>query len=172
MNRSPFQNPFYRALLLIVAFLFLIALPIGLTTELNRLSDGRASRDWPTVPGTILSTSIEEVRSRKTREVTFFPRVTFDYKVAGQAFHGTRFSAHGSGTNVHREAQAAIERYPIGSEHRVYYIPADPASSLLEPGTNRQPAAPFVLIAIFFAAGLTLLGLWYKTLPARKCRSE
>jgi hypothetical protein len=172
MSNSPFQNPFYRALLLIVALLCFVAVPVGLSTELNRLSDARASRSWPTVAGTIRTARVEQVLGRKSRETAYFPRVEFSYSVAGQTYQGDRLSAHGSASDVYPKAKVTIDRYPVGSEHRVYYDPANPTSSLLEPGMSRQPAAPFVLIAVFFGIGLTVLGLWYKTLPARKWRSN
>jgi len=92
---------------------------------------GKASLTWPTVPGTVISSGLVQVRD-SDNSVSTKAQVVYSYDVAGAAYKSTGIGVSGG----KGRATAIVERYPVGAPVRVFYNPAKPASALLEPGTQ------------------------------------
>lgn len=110
---------------------------------------GQASTSWPTVDGQIASAKLDSTRSDgKTK---YQPAVSYNYTVDGTSYAGTRISAISSYSS-RTKADAVLARYRTGTRVTVHYDPANPRSSVLEPGAGRDA----VLILIAAAACLVL----------------
>lgn len=90
----------------------------------------RASQQWRTTPGRIVSATRKELRGRPPQYLT---RVSYAYAVDGREYQGDaiRFADQGSFNDA--EAQAILDRYKPGTEVTVHYDPARPARAVLEP---------------------------------------
>jgi hypothetical protein len=94
-----------------------------------------ASRTWPSIEGHILSAEVKQTQSTDDDgrvRYAYYPAVTYDYVVAGQAYTGTLISFGGvMAKSTPEKAQDALARFPEGSQASVYYNPANPAEAVL-----------------------------------------
>jgi len=119
------------------------------------------SRDWRSVRGTMLTSGVESRESSSPRQpgrapasgTTFVPRVEYEYRVEGQAYHGRRFELLEEGLGSRAAVEARLEAYPAGAEVDVYDDPDDPASSVLKRGVPSAMGIPFFLGFVALAIG-------------------
>ena len=83
---------------------------------------GIVSRHWPTVDGTV-------VTSRLVSRRGWHADVRYEYSVAGILHRNNSVSL-----DVFSTARGEVARYEVGRHVAVHYDPADPGSSILEPG--------------------------------------
>jgi Protein of unknown function (DUF3592) len=112
--------------------------------------------EWPTVVGTITSSSVVEDRSG--RGVAHYPTVSYSYEVAGVARTGRAIDLTG-GSELENQAQRKISKYPVGAAVQVYYNRDKPGESLLSPGMNGFMWAVLSLSLVVIGAGC--VGLYY-----------
>ena len=103
--------------------------------------DGRLSLGWPSVSGQVTSSSVTlettQADSDSRLESTYYPSVSYDYRVDGQALKGSRVGVGGAvGTARKEDAEAVAKRYAVGSKVDVYYDPANPEYAVLVRGAN------------------------------------
>ncbi len=107
------------------------------------------SRNWPTTEGTVTES---DVSGHKRVELY----VSFRYAVDGVEYTGDhiRFGDH----VMSKEAMAAVRtKYRKSAPVTVYYDPARPAVSVLEPGIHVGNFLYLVMILAALAAGVYLL---------------
>lgn len=128
------------------------------------LKQARAA-DFPTVPGTVIHSTTAETRSSKG-SLRRRADIHYRYVVDGQEFTGKRLRlstlALGDGT---KQTNAALAAFPVGQAVTVYYDPAAPAESLLQPGL-----LPEHLIVALFAVPHHLIGIWLLLSAVRALR--
>lgn len=113
---------------------------------------GEASTSWPTVDGQIVSAKLDSTRSDgKTK---YQPSVSYNYTVDGTSYVGARISAISS-YGSRGKADVVLARYRTGTKVSVHYDPANPRSSVLEPGAGRD--AVFILVAAAACLALAML---------------
>lgn len=145
-----------------------------------------AQRSWPTTNGTVVESSIqrESFASRRrsgfsmsrssggtTRGIrigggSYYPRILYNYQVANQTYSGSSSGATSSRGYSHSRAQDIIAQYPTGATIPVYYDPANPADSILQPGKAGCGLVFVIAIGVvvmlfglsFLWAGLALFG--------------
>lgn len=88
-------------------------------------SRSRACRHWPSVPGQVLESRVDDAHLEMVK-----PVLRYRYEVAGTAYVGFRIAFSGYGTS-RRALDDLIKPYPVGRSVRVYYDPQDPASAVL-----------------------------------------
>jgi hypothetical protein len=123
------------------ALLFL-AVGVAITAiGVHRLRIARASADWPSVTGTILTSEVESrhrsadaTGTRLERGYEYLPRVKYQYRVDGAVHRSTRITFDDLRFDSAIAAQAVADRYAPGSEVPVHYDPAQPDRAILEPG--------------------------------------
>lgn len=95
---------------------------------------GVASRDWPSVQGTIGSAHITEHSSSRRGRTTRWWNVNFDYhyEVNGDRLSGSSYEKEHSAD----AAQANLQSKPPGTPIGVYYNPTSPADHRLTPGIS------------------------------------
>lgn len=124
----------------VAAIVFLLVGPILLIFARKWQSAVDASRGWPTATGRVVSAEVKQKLSKVGSQLQpeYVPVIVYDYSVAGQVYRGNvvhvGISPAYSYLRTERDAQAYIDKYPVGAEVAVAYNPADPASALLEPG--------------------------------------
>src|SRR5262245_49672203 len=99
---------------------------------------GRASRTWPTVPGTITESrlQLESARDPNDNTVTETAKIEYHFEVDNSVFWGGRIAYDGALGRY--AARQAVERYPRGATVSVAYDPTDPRRCVLEPGYYRS----------------------------------
>lgn len=118
----------------------LIFSAVGLGTLIGSAATIRtalSSREWPSVPGEVISANVISYRD-SDGDTMYRPRVVYRYELGGVTYESDRVNLSGSmATSGTRAAEKTVAAYPPGSTVEVYYDPANPASCLLQRGTGR-----------------------------------
>lgn len=120
----------------------------------------KSSTRWPTAQGTVTVSKVAEHISRDkddNEEIRFVPQVTCTYQVGGREYRCAMLKWGWSELYVDSEGpQKILAKYPKGGAVPVFYNPADPSDSVLEPANRRGTFAPiagalcFALPAVLF----------------------
>ncbi|MDO9237520.1 MAG: DUF3592 domain-containing protein [Aquabacterium sp.] len=98
----------------------------------------QASPQWPYVEGEVLTSRAfarnETADQRGTPTHEWLTEVSYSYTVNGIKLKGNRLRAFGLNHFDEAQAQQEIAPFPVGQRVKVYYDPANPASSVLIPG--------------------------------------
>lgn len=118
----------------------------------------RKSGNWPTVPGTVVSSDVDSSHVGRGR-LKYWPEVEYEYLVDGELFEGDRIS-HAQvrliGTYLGGATQTA-DHYRVGREVKVAYDPDNPASSVLEPGFDSKLLAVLIFGSVMMLCGVIML---------------
>lgn len=114
---------------------------------------------WEKVPATILEARIDEKSTRSTKTGNFqdrvyVPRIRYRYAMAGKEYTRSQVRPLEVGEERRADAQAILDRFPVGAEVKAYVNPDDPSRSVLDKGGLEDP--------LVFAAGgglFTLIGI-------------
>ena len=119
----------------------------------------RVSRDWPTVQGTVVSSRVETLRSK--RAVSFRPEVSYRYEVNGVPYTSDTVAFDGHGSGGLADAQAVSRHYVTGAPVTLHYEPADPSVACLQCGDTGLANYIVTAVGAVFAlvAGWGLLEL-------------
>lgn len=139
----------------------------------------QSSSSWPTTEGEVLTSVVEKKRtksnskkSRPTRisvgpvgvsagkpseSYSYEALVSYSYSVAGDDYVGKRIAFGALTKGGQGRAEAICERYPVGSQVKVYYDPDDAESATLEVGIQGQVFFIPGLGAFFLLAGAAIL---------------
>ncbi len=111
-----------------------------------------ASTSWPTVEGSILSSSVAESRhGRKSgRRTDYFPKIEYAYSVNDVHYTGSKVSFKTTSPS-RASADALVDAFPADSRRAISYDPADPTRSVLVPGADWMSVIP-VGIGVFSLA--------------------
>ena len=117
------------------------------------------SKNWPTVQGTVISSqSLRDSSRIKGGGYTHYHTVdvTYKYLVNGSSYQSNVFVfGVPKSFSDSAEAQRVVAAHPVNGNVTVYYDPADPGRSCLEPGTVPKQ---FGLITLM-SGGFLLVGL-------------
>gem|GEM_PF-2162197 len=133
--------------MLAIGLLGLAVLSVGLGQAMG----GSGSSDWPTTTG-VITESLVETLTDLEGEITYAPGVAYSYEAEGMIFPYNRLNYQPSADRS--QAEEVVARYPLGAAVTVYYDPADPGQSTLEPG---WAGSTWVLIVV--GAGVAVTGL-------------
>ncbi len=92
----------------------------------------QSAQAWQSVTGTIMMSSVQSGYSNGHHSA--YPVVVYQYNVHGQRYQSQRIKAGEQFLNVRisGQAEATVQKYPIGSTVTVYYNPSNPAEAVLE----------------------------------------
>jgi len=147
----------------IIFFVVFAGVGIGLTIYAYGLhGKAKASKNWPPADGTISSSSVSQHKSSSKDSTTYHAEVYYKYSVNGTNYSNNQvtFGDYGSGSPGH--AQKIVNRYPAGKTVTVYYNPATPEESVLEPGVVwfvRVMLGAGIVFALVGVPGLLVVGL-------------
>lgn len=123
-----------------VIFIFFGLGVIAIILGIRNRKKAEASVNWPSAPGRITKAWID--RSEDTDDegfttTTFTPNWQYQFTAGGQTITSEKISFGGKrGYGRQKKAQEALAAYPLNSQVRVYFDPANPAESVLVPGTK------------------------------------
>jgi hypothetical protein len=107
------------------------------------------ARYWPVTSGRIVSSGVEAFQSSDVdSEIEHFkPSVVYSYVVNGREYRGDRLVLGVKrSSSVRGFAQRQAAKYPVVSEVDVYYDPASPGDSVLNP-RSRSYLVPWLIAA-------------------------
>lgn len=95
-----------------------------------------ASKSWPTAPGVITSSDIEQSENDGT--TMYAAEINYDFIVEDKSYIGERITLNSgnSSTSSIQEVKKDLQKYPVGAAVTVYYDPELPNSAVLEPGAD------------------------------------
>jgi Protein of unknown function (DUF3592) len=116
-----------------------------------------SSEGWPTAQGTVLASSVETLRSK--RSVSFRPHVRYSYSVGPERYTSETIAFGPSDEGDVRDANVYVKRFPAGASVSLRYSPDDPSVACLECG--KAGLADYAVTGIGVALALyATLGLW------------
>ena len=120
------------------------------------LMRARASESWPSVPGRIEESKVdEEYRNSGGNATThYLAAVRYQYAVDGATHHGARIHFGDATSTIREDVQAIVDRYPPGQEVSVHYQPEQPDVAVLEPGARGSTYLVPVIAAVLIVVGL------------------
>lgn len=116
---------------------------------------GWLSRTWPTVEGTILSSTLTHGFSRGGPHHDL--SVSYSYQVEGTEYTGDTVDFAGATYTFASSGERHFALYPVGARVRVHYNPTTPHRSVLEPGFPLNMLLPLLMGGVFLTGGI--LGL-------------
>lgn len=131
-----------------------------------QVREGLATGSWPTTEGVITaSNTTSKTRSSSSgsgRTRVYRAKIEYAYEVNGEHIVGHRITAQPRWRGSSRTADNDRLTYPRDAAVTVHYDPADPRSSVLEPGVNTSSygwlAGGLLMLVVGVAARLGLFG--------------
>ena len=117
----------------------------------------RDSVNWPSVPGTVISSEVQSHRGDDG--TTYSAEVYFEYEVEGTKHASNRVTVGSVSTSNPSGARSIVNRYPAGREVEVFYNPEDRDYGLLETGVTGATWFLPLFGGVFFTVG-SLLALF------------
>lgn len=130
--------------------LIMMGVIFGVIGALN-MRRAASSLGWPTAPGEVLASRVEQ------GDGGAYARVRYRYRVAEKTYTGARVSFREGPTLPGLPAEppeVAVRRYPSGKIVQVHYDPSSPDRSVLEPGAGPAAYLPLAAGGLFFVLGL------------------
>ena len=135
---------------LIFSAIFLLAGLGSIIINLIQRKRAKEAETWPTVPGVVMSSGLQEHRSHDSdsgTSINYEPVVTYTYAIMGQTFTGDHI-AFGNVYYDYRTASKKIAPYPQGTSVVVHYDPDNPLNAVLE--TKAAGGTAFLIVGIVF----------------------
>jgi hypothetical protein len=121
-----------------------------------------AAKRWTTGTATIVSATIESRHSHDTG-TSYYPYVVYEYDAQGQRYRNDRLNFGSAvGKGVAGWVQNDIAKYQPGSQHPVYYDPADPRQAVLErkaPASSLLTLIGVVIVVMLLCSTAFTLGM-------------
>jgi hypothetical protein len=125
-----------------------------ITSGIRDLEQAKASVDWPTSPGKVLSSSVKQ-KSDDYGDLHYRAKVVYEFKVNNTTYSSKRIaygdygSIYGASSDP-SHAQKIVNRYPQDKNVTVSYMPNNPKECTLEVGV-KENACTLPAIGIFVA---------------------
>jgi len=168
------MSSLFFAAVSVAAVVIAVAGLVTLVSGFLRLSAAALTRGWPHVPGTILTSTVEERVSTSTledledddappREVRVFKAcVTYRYKVGEKELEGSTLASDELETSLRATAEQLAARYPVGASVEVFHAPTEPSRSVLQPGVSGASAIIPAVGAALVVLGCAMFGIAWK----------
>jgi hypothetical protein len=129
-DKGNFMNIDATASFIRQLFFFYLAFDsIVIAMLLYQQSASKATRDWSSVTGRVLTSKVVP-KSSSNRSTT--PAVTYTYEVAGKIYKGETILPGWIQRSSPEYARKIVARYPKGANVTVYYNPKKPSEACLE----------------------------------------
>ena len=130
--------------------LLVFALPgIGVfSSGIRDLNQAKASVDWPTSPGKVLSSSVKH--ERDSDGDTYHAEVVYEFKVNNTTYSSKRIAYGDYGSSNPSHAQKIVNQYPQDKNVTVHYMPNNPKVCVIEVGVKGKVSSSLQFIGIYF----------------------
>lgn len=118
----------------------------------------RQSMAWEQTWGTVLFSMVETRRSSSSEggtSTSYYPKIVYEYRVMGQAFHGDRFNLGEVGLGSYKRVAATVAAYPVGKQIEVFYNPENPVEAVLQRTAPSSNLLLFIVMIILASLGCT-----------------
>jgi len=173
-KRPPILGPME---LIIGGAVFLVLGLAGAIWGYSTLARDNASASWPSVEGTMLSSTVSRRVSRtgsgaqKSTRIRHEVNVSYEYTVNGQFYTSDRIRREKYQTRHPSRAWDMARKYPQGKKVDVYYDPASPDKAVLIAGAH-EGSYIFLCAGIFFLlVGGAVLAFGLRKRSARTARA-
>lgn len=97
------------------------------------MAQRQESQNWASTTGTIMMSSVQSTRS-STGGYSTHPVIVYQFEVNGKTYQSQTVRAGDKflKINISTQAQATVDKYPIGAKVTVYYNPNNPTECALE----------------------------------------
>lgn len=113
---------------------------------------------WPTTPGKIVLSHVQEFSTESPGVSRFKPSVLYVYTVNGRNYKSGRVNMMvGFSSRISHLTRQTLARYPRGTPVDVHYNPKWPAAAVLHPWSATQ-FGPWLVAAALFALAWMLIG--------------
>lgn len=136
----------------IVTLVGLVLIYFGLRDILQ----AQTSTRWLPAPGIIVSSDLG-VEDDGEGNTLYRADIQYTYELNGHEFQGDRVFFGAMSTSERRQVFDLLLKYPKGTAVSVYYDPADPSQSVLEPGIHGANWFLPILGAVFGVVGLAFI---------------
>jgi hypothetical protein len=119
----------------------------------------KQAEQWPTLPGTVVSSRVESKTSREHNHdrsytrTTHMPVVEYTYEYMGKSYQGSRIFPGARMSFDLGTAQDIVNRYQAGQATTVHYNPADLTDVVLET-KSKGSSLMLILGAVFAVIGI------------------
>ncbi len=123
---------------------------VFLVVALRARQKAKTSLGWPTTPGTITASSLQEHRHYDSDEgvsYSYEPVIQYRYTVMGSEYTGSKIS-FGANTFGRAQAQQQVNTYQPGINVTVHYNPEKPEEAVLE--TEAAGGKVFIIVGAIF----------------------
>jgi hypothetical protein len=141
----------------------------------KRLAIAKRSAGWPYVMGKVISSEMEidrDTDSDRGTSITYSAEVMFEYEVGGVSYAANRVSFGQYGSSSPGPARKILNKYPADEAVKVYYDPADPQNSVLEPGVTFSTYMVLIGGLVFIFSGALFLFIINKYWSSQKGQAE
>ena len=140
---------------MLLAGLFFVIGVIVLLWGITSSQSAFKSVNWPSVSGMVTDAHMSS--SSDNDGTTYSAKISYSYQVNGQVYGGSRVSFGDVSTSNSGDAQKVLARYPTGATVSVYYNPAAPSQTVLEPGFSAGLLLPLGIGTLFTLVGGLML---------------
>jgi len=148
----------------LVVLAFFVLGVIGVANWLYWLRKGRQSRNWPTVPGTVVTSQLitrTDVRLTMIRALLtttlYGVKIRYRYTVDGRSLEGGRVGLTGGGlARSDGAARIRLTKYPVGRRVTVHYQPNKPENAVLETVVHGQLTSGLITAALWLFGAILL----------------
>jgi len=138
----------------VVACATCVAGSVVLLYALRLILKGIASRGWPSSKARVVDSRVKEIA---TRGITYFPRITYEYRVGDDVLRSDRLRVCLVRSRNRGKAERTVETYPIGREVQAYWNPKNEKEAVLIPGVGAGPFLAGLVGLLLLSAGLAVL---------------
>jgi hypothetical protein len=145
---------------------FVLAGVITLIFGARSLQNSLESRDWPTVEGKILASTVKRHTSRTSgsnrsasssrSSTSWAVDLKYEFGVAGTRHEGDTLSFGMASFSKKSDAQAKAREYAAGTKVAVFHHPEDPEKCCLETGVGLGVYIMLGLGGVFFVVGTVM----------------
>ena len=122
---------------------------------LRSIQRAKASSDWPSVSGIVVSSAVDS--SRGDNGTTYKAEILYDYEVNSTKYSSNRVGYGDYGSSNPSGARQVVNRYKEGLVVDVFYMPESPEESVLEVGIHKRTYFLPAFGLVFFLVGLGIL---------------
>ncbi len=144
--------------------LFIIAGVAIAGVGFRKMYKAAISTKWPTVTGCIASSELGR-HSSDNGGTTYSADIDYEFTVNGITYRSNAVDFVSGSTSNLSAVQETINRYPKSRQVAVHYDPADPYSSVLEPGIHASNWLLLIFGFVFASFGSVFMLIVVKSAP-------
>jgi Protein of unknown function (DUF3592) len=124
-----------------------------------------ASKQWPQIEGLVTASSVgRRINDVQTAAEVFVARVTYNYKVNGVEYNGSRVVWGGDYEGSERQVQEFVAANPAGKRVLIYYDRNDPQNAVLLRQPMRNISTLLLVSILLVVIGVGSLWLMFAML--------